>query len=182
MPIRFLPLSLGGSTETYLPAHRWEGGLAYRWFSSSPEHYVGTTVRHDLDPRLGEITVDSHAIDLLATYALTERFSVSLLLPFVYGERRSRLEHDNINYHTMSAGGLGDLRLTAHAWLLNPAKHPEGNVAVGAGVKAPTGDDRAADISYRATGPVLVPVDVAIQPGDGGWGMNAQSGSGTALV
>ena len=39
------------------------------------------------------------------------------------------------------------------------------------GVKAPTGDDRATDYSYRATGPVLRPVDIAVQPGDGGWGI-----------
>jgi hypothetical protein len=38
-------------------------------------------------------------------------------------------------------------------------------------VKAPTGDDAASDYSFRATGPVLRPVDSAIQPGDGGWGV-----------
>jgi len=33
----------------------------------------------------------------------------------------------------------------------------------------PTGDDAVSDYFYRATGPVLRPVDSAIQPGDGGW-------------
>lgn len=39
------------------------------------------------------------------------------------------------------------------------------------GIKFPTGDYCAKDYSYRATGPVLCPVDPGIQLGDGGWGL-----------
>jgi len=47
----------------------------------------------------------------------------------------------------------------------------DGNISLGIGFKAPTGDDKASDISYRTTGPVTRPVDPSIQPGDGGWGL-----------
>src|SRR5438309_444254 len=81
----------------------------------------------------------------------------------------SLYEHDFIHRHTMHAGGLGDMRILTDLWLLAPHKHMDGNIALGLGVKVPTGDDKAADISYRTTGPVTRPVDPSIQPGDGGW-------------
>jgi len=81
----------------------------------------------------------------------------------------------------MRAAGLGDLRLTANYFLLDPAKHPDQNIALSLGVKAPTGDDAVSDYSFRPTGPELRAVDPAIEPGDGGWGI-ILSGNGFAKV
>jgi hypothetical protein len=63
------------------------------------------------------------------------------------------------------------LKLVANVWLLDPAKYHDQNISLGLGVKFPTGDDNAKDLSYRATKIVPRPVDPAIQPGDGGWGI-----------
>src|SRR5205814_10049186 len=41
-------------------------------------------------------------------------------------------------------------------------------------VKAPTGDEKATDTFYKSTGPEIRPVDIAIQPGDGGWGIDLE--------
>jgi hypothetical protein len=71
--------------------------------------------------------------------------------------------------HTMRAIGIGDLRLSANYWLLNPDKHPDQNISLSLGAKAPTGDDAATDTSFRPTGPELQPVDSAIEAGDGAW-------------
>ena len=109
--------------------------------------------------------------DLEVTYAVTKRLSLTLELPIQYGSRTNKIEHDLIHVHTMRASGIGDLRLSANFLLLNPDKHPNENIYLGLGVKAPTGNDAATDYSFRATGPVLRPVDSAIQPGDGGWGV-----------
>ena len=49
------------------------------------------------------------------------------------------------------------------------------------GIKAPTGDDAVTDTSFRPTGPEERPVDSAIQPGDGGWGI-VLSGNAFAKV
>jgi hypothetical protein len=46
-----------------------------------------------------------------------------------------------------------------------------GNIALGVGFSAPTGDASATDTAYRASGPVERPVDTSIQPGSGGWGV-----------
>jgi hypothetical protein len=93
-----------------------------------------------------------------------------LTLPFVYGERSTVLDQGG-SRHTTSAGGLADLRLVAYAWLLDPETPRRGNISFGFGVKAPTGDDEATDTFYKPTGPEVRPVDQAIQPGDGGWGI-----------
>jgi hypothetical protein len=71
----------------------------------------------------------------------------------------------------MQAIGIGDMRLSANFLLLNPEKHLDHNISLSLGVKAPTGDDAVTDWSYRPTGPELRPVDSAIEPGDGGWGI-----------
>src|SRR5262249_2003010 len=89
---------------------------------------------------------------------------------FIDASHTSAYEHDGVHRHTMRAGGLGDLRLVGNAWLFDPAKSPNGNIGLSAGFKAPTGNYRAHDYSYQASGPVLRPVDFSIQPGDGGWG------------
>ena len=131
--------------------------------------------------------------DIAATYAVTRRLSLTLELPIQYGSRTNAAEHDGVHVHTMRASGIGDLRLTANVWLLNPeeppdqnsssetgkqvggytapAKYRDYNISLGLGVKAPTGDDAASDYSFRPTGPELRAVDSAIQPGDGGWGI-----------
>jgi hypothetical protein len=109
--------------------------------------------------------------DVVATYAVTKRLSLSLELPFQYGSRTNAFEHDGVHVHTMRATGIGDLRLSANFLLLNPDKHPDQNISLSLGVKAPSGDDAATDTSFRPTGPEERPVDSAIQPGDGGWGI-----------
>ena len=109
--------------------------------------------------------------DVSATYAVTKRISLTLELPIQYGSRTNSAEHDGVHVHTMRAAGIGDMRLSANFWLLSTDKHPDQNISLGLGVKAPTGDDAASDYSFRPTGPELRPVDPAIQPGDGGWGI-----------
>ena len=57
------------------------------------------------------------------------------------------------------------------AWLLEPASHRFGNLALGLGVKAPTGDNAVKGDFGLATGTVQWPVLPGIQLGDGGWGV-----------
>lgn len=170
--MRCSALSLGahGDHYTYSEAGDWQAQLAHRWFRSD-RHFIGDDEQRN---RLGggsEVVNDIHTFDLTGTYAVNKRLSLSLTLPFVSATRSSLYEHDRTNRHTMSSGGLGDLRFVANYWLLNPDKYTNGNIAVGLGLKAPTGDYKDTDIKYRATGPALDYVDNSIQPGDGGWGI-----------
>lgn len=162
-----MALCVGAQGISYLECGQWEVSLSYRYLHSDLI-FVGSQAH----PEFGKPSVtDSHSFDLATTYAFTPRFSVSLTLPFFFGEHTSAFEHDGIDRHSMSADGLGDIRLLGNVWVFDPATHAEGNISLGAGVKAPTGDSNAKDISYQATGPVRRPVSITIQPGDGGWGI-----------
>jgi hypothetical protein len=174
-----------------LECGQWVGTVAYRYFHSFRDfNSNGDEVHVPL------IKNDTYVDiwDVAATYAVNERLNLTLEFPFQYGSRTNSDEHDGVHVHTMRAGGLGDMRLGASFWLLNPRlpaeqsiisdgkqvvagcdpappRYREYNISLGLGVKAPTGDDAASDYSFRPTGPELRAVDPAIQPGDGGWGI-----------
>lgn len=164
---------MDGTYTNLVAAHQWLGSLAYRWYRSD-RHFVGDVEQPQRQALGNEVINDVHAFDVGVTYGFTAQWSATLALPFTFADRSSLYEHDFTNRHTMHAGGLGDLRLVTDVWLLDPHKHMDGNLALGVGFKAPTGDDHAADISYRSTGQVYRPVDPSIQPGDGGWGIILQ--------
>jgi len=147
---------------------RWSGSASYRWYQSD-RMFVG-----DEEASIPAAINTVSLFDVSATYGFTHRWSATLTVPFIYADRSTVSEHTDGQRHTMHSGGLGDLRLMTDYWLLNPHKHMQGNIALGIGFKAPTGDDEETDISYRATGPVYRPVDQSIQPGDGGWGIILQ--------
>ncbi|MSU60809.1 MAG: hypothetical protein EXS31_00165 [Pedosphaera sp.] len=163
--------SLGAADGSYLEAQQWAGSLSYSWLHSD-RVFAGS---HELTQfESPEDFGNSYSVAISATYAFTKRISFTFNLPFVYGEHRWAYEHDFVTAYSMTAGGLGDVSLVGNAWLLDPDKHRDGNVSLSLGVKAPTGDYNAKDISYQPTGPVMRPVDTSTQPGDGGWGIILQ--------
>lgn len=172
MAVRCSALSLGahGDHYSYLDSGDWQANLAYRWLHSD-RHFIGDHEQGHRQRQGSEVINDVHTFDITATYAITPRLNASLTLPLVYAERSSLYEHDRTNRHTMSSRGLGDMRLVANYWVLDPKEATEGNFSVGIGFKAPTGNYKNTDFKYRATGPVLDYVDNSIQPGDGGWGI-----------
>ena len=170
MPSRFLTLESGAALDQNLDAGEWEASLTYRYLKTA-RGYIGDEVWANSDAIVARTTV--HSFDIAATYAITPRYSVSLTIPFTHAERSSVLDMDGTR-HTTRAGGLGDIRLVAHAWLLDPQEERNGNVSVGVGIKAPTGDEKATDTFYKPSGPEIRPVDQAIQPGDGGWGIQLE--------
>ena len=165
-----MALSVGADGVSHLEAGQWQASVNYRYLETG-DRFIGDEVWENSDAIGARMWI--HSVDLQATYAFTPRYSVTLTMPFVHGDRSTVLDHDGTR-HTTSAGGLGDLRLVGYAWLLNPEKHTSGNISFGVGVKAPTGDEKATDTFYKSTGPEIRPVDQAIQPGDGGWGIGLE--------
>jgi hypothetical protein len=195
----------------YLKPNQWAVSLSYRYLNSfrdfhgsdevplsSPLYYPG--------PNSLLLYANTHVNTWVIgiTYAVTTRLNLTLEIPIQYGTRASYYEHDGLHLHTMRAAGLGDLRLIANFWLLNPEmppdenissetgkqvegyssppKYRDRNISLGIGVKAPTGNDAATDFSFRPTGPILRPVDPAIQLGDGGWGVLFDTQGFTKIV
>ena len=164
------PIIPGDFMEQMSMANKWIGSVDYRWFESF-RHFVGNVEQPQRERLHNNVINDVNTINVSATYGISDSWSATLTFPFIYADRSSLYEHDFTNRHSMHSGGLGDIRLVSDFWLLDPHKHMAGNIALGAGIKFPTGDDKAAEISHRATGPVTRPVDPSIQPGDGGWGI-----------
>ncbi|MBM4154223.1 MAG: transporter [Lentisphaerae bacterium] len=152
----------------------WQLSLAYRYFHSD-RHFSGDEEQTQRQAEGTQVDNWSNFLDTIIAYNATQRFSVNFTMPFVWHERSSLYEHDGINRHSTYAYGLADVRLGLQYWLLKPETHHRGNIAVGLGGKAPTGDYRATDISYSTNGPTLSYVDSSIQPGDGGWGFYAST-------
>ena len=161
----------GLDTHTgYLQEGDWQLSLGYRWLHSD-RHFRGDHEEPERQEGETEVINDSHFFDVTLQYAITPRYSVALTLPFVYSDRSSLYEHDRVNRHHSSAGGLADVRLLGYAWFWDPDDLPKGNILVGIGPKFPTGDHEATDLFYAAPdNPVIGYVDQSIQPGDGGFG------------
>ena len=147
-------------------------GINYRYFKSF-RHFRGTEEEPDRITSNTEVVNNSHSTDFFLTYGITERLYSSITLPTVFNSRSSLYEHGREERNTTFSRGLGDIRLGAGYWLFDLENHKNGNLAIGLGVKLPTGNYNASDIFYNV-GPndelQTRPVDQSIQPGDGGFG------------
>ena len=157
----------------FLPGGDWQLGMNYRYFRSF-RHFRGTEEEPDRVANGTEVVNHSHAWDFNITLGITRRLYANLTLPFVINTRSSLYEHGREERHTTTSRGLADIRAGLGYWLFKPEEHPGGNIALGVGVKLPTGDFAANDIFYNVGpegAPEVRPVDQSIQPGDGGFGI-----------
>ena len=151
----------------------WQFSFNYRGLKSD-DHYNGTQFQYQRESARTFVINTQQLYDLSASYSLTKRINVSGSLPVVNstwsiptptaptpGPRREQ-----------NSSGIGDASALARFWLLDPDKHPHGNVSAGIGVKAPTGDYAVEDEypNLNGTNNTRKAVDQSIQPGDGGWG------------
>ena len=170
--MRFNAPGLGGTTGPLL-RHQWEIGFSYRYLTAN-RWYVGTKVNEGAAPFGKPVFINIHSVDVTAKYALSERVTLTTTLPFSTGTH-SRFYGDG-KRHQVEAAGLGDITSVISAWMWNPRRHESGNLAIGVGLKTPTGDNEASDNFFLPGGLVTRNVvDQSIQLGDGGWGFIAQA-------
>jgi hypothetical protein len=173
MPIRFTSPSLGGHRQVFLQAGEWEMGAAYRRLTAD-DWFVRDEIHPELSPNGGPVQFNINTLDLSLAYGVTERLSLRLTVPLSTGTQ-SRIYPDEVRREN-SATGLGDINLVGSMWLLQPATHPGGNVALGLGVKAPTGSNEVQGEFGLASGAVIQhPVHPGLQLSDGGWGILIQA-------
>lgn len=158
----------------------------YRYFKSF-RHFRGKEEEKHRIEEGTEVINYFHALDLGISYGITDRLAATLVLPFNYNDRSSMYEHygnsvtanpDRKRFDTGSMG-LSDVRLSLSYWLIDPAKLPSGNIAIGAGVKLPTGNYKVEGDFHRRNSEgedytIRRPVDQSIQLGDGGWGYSLE--------
>ena len=172
--IRHFSSCIGNSLENnLLDPGDVQLGVNYRYFKSF-RHFRGTEEQPDRVANGNEVINHSHAWDFFLTYGISHRLYASLTIPTVINTRSSLYEHGREERNTSFSRGLADVRMGVGYWLFDPATHPGGNLALGLGLKIPTGSYNASDIFYNVGpegGPEVRPVDQSIQPGDGGFGI-----------
>jgi hypothetical protein len=152
-----------------------EMSLSYRFYEAHRHFYdQNDEVVPANAPRVKRTTIDASL-----TRMLTDRTSVTVSVPFQFGEF-DRSPIPPYNGSADKARGIGDVAVTFRRWMRDQAEHPKFNYRLGLGLKLPTGNnedqtDRLVNTAPRGDPPNYVwrrgPADVAIQPGDGGWGL-----------
>src|SRR4029079_3580747 len=134
MPLKFTSPSLAWIPGSFLDAGKWRIGVAGRRVTTD-KFFVGTHSAPGAAPGGQPLYLTLNSLDVSATYALTDRLSVTATIPFSRGSA-SNVFPDG-NRHRISSGGLGDVNAVASAWMLDPGRYVEGNLSLGLGVKAP---------------------------------------------
>ncbi|MEJ7737907.1 MAG: hypothetical protein WKF97_10810 [Chitinophagaceae bacterium] len=152
----------------------WQLNVGYRYFKSF-RHFVGTKEQKQRIEEKTDVRNWASVVNFTLARHLNHRWSLALDLPVLANRRSSLYEHGGRQRHSTHSFGLGDIRVSAYRWLLDPAIHMKGNVQVGLGIKLPTGDYKYQDFFYKADSTqVLGPVDQSIQLGDGGTGFTTE--------
>jgi thiol-disulfide isomerase/thioredoxin len=166
---------LGGLESPYLSPNEWQVFATYRTLRADT-HFLGTTEDVRRQRRNNFVVNKQQLLDIGLTRAITRRWNLTLGVPVLtYGSWSVPVPVIPPGQRQVqSASGLGDISLTARYWLLDTDTNFDGNLELGLGLKAPTGDSDARDRFPDARGRVfsVMPVDQSIQPGDGGWGIN----------
>lgn len=167
-PIRVAGNVPGTEGDIYLRRHTWQVSAAYRLLSSN--HLIQG--HEDMGP---SSVVHSQALFTGLRYGVTDRLALSLSVPFSHGSHET--SYPDGQQHTNRATGLGDVSLSATYWLFNAnALRPGGNLAIGFGVKIPTGKNDVEGTWWNADGTTIAwPVHQSIELGDGGWGLILRS-------
>ena len=160
---------------------RMDGWYQFSRYFKSYKHFVGTVEQKERVEGGTEVINHSFATELSLQHRINERWSVGFYAPIISNTRSSMYEHygntspnPNARRATRSFG-IGDVRVAAYYWLVNPAKMTRANMQVGLGVKLATGDYRYQDYFYKNDSTkVLGPVDQSIQLGDGGTGFTTE--------
>lgn len=153
---------------------KWVLNINNRYFKSF-RHFVGTKEQKQRVANGSEVINHSYTLDLTLTRNLNKWWSFSIDAPILANSRSSLYEHDGKNRFSTHSFGLGDIRLSAYRWVLDPAKSPKGNIQFGLGIKLPTGDYKYQDMFHKNDSTlVLGPVDQSIQLGDGGTGCTTE--------
>lgn len=160
-----------------IEAGSWQFNMGYRYFKSF-RHFKGREEQKERLKEKTEVINWQHLLDLSVSKQLNTRWSLAVGLPIGINKRSSLYEHGRTERHNSRSFGIGDMRIMAYRWMIDPAKHKKGNIQLGAGLKLPTGDYDYKDY-FQNVGPngsaELRPVDQSIQLGDGGTGIAVEA-------
>jgi hypothetical protein len=161
----------GADSQPVAAKGTWQWSLSYRTLDSRV-HYSGSEEQTHRE-ELGTFVINTQeALDLGLSYQVSDRFSLSLGVPVIDASWAvpTPIGPPPGPRAEQRASGLGDVSLTGRYWLFPPESRS--NIALGLGIKAPTGDHRATGTYPNIDGTNVATkfLDQSVQPGDGGWG------------
>jgi hypothetical protein len=168
----------------------WSVATSWR-YQKSDRHFRGS-VEEPTKQQGGAAISWVNLFELALTRAFSPRLSLTVGIPYLLADRSTPIRdpfapddafgNDPVVMRSRTQSrGVGDVSILARRWMFDPGKH-DYNLALGLGVKLPTGADNVYDARVRRdttpTPPntfqvenVVQNVDQSIQPGDGGWGV-----------
>lgn len=152
---------------------KWQASFGFR-YQKSDRHFTG--IRENVNRELEQSEVRNwiYLADLTATYAFTDRTSVSLSVPFLFADRSQPIRVNGVvaSRFTTHTRNIADSSVMVRRWMLDPETHKTQNLSLGIGLKIPTGKNDVRD-TFRTslTTTAVRTVDQSIQPGDGKFGM-----------
>jgi thiol-disulfide isomerase/thioredoxin len=161
--------SNGAEGGGYLQPGDWTATAGYRHVYSHV-HFSGPTENFSRAQLGTEVQSKTNLEDLMVTYQLTSRFSLTGTLPFLSASRRLQSQ-----YATLHTSGIGDVSFGGQYWLRRPKSEKAGfnNAQFGLSLLAPTGNDRQNNVvatTYGGPTSTQYP-DYSVQPGGGSYGL-----------
>lgn len=154
----------------------WQVSLSGR-YQKSDRHFRGTHEEKNRAEEGSEVINDLYLLDIGLRYNFSPQTAVSVGIPYVSADRSLPIRDDDrvvVGRSVMESDGIGDMVVSGHRLLFEPAPGRRGNVSFSLGVKIPTGDEDSTDTRARLVdGEIVESVvsnDQSIQAGDGGWG------------
>jgi hypothetical protein len=182
-----------GADTGYAQPKTWSAAMSWR-YQMSDRHFTGSHEEPERKAEGSEVINWVHMFELAVTRQFTQRWSVSVGIPFFLNERSNAIRDPSLPDNAFGnspvvartqtqARGFGDISVTPRRWMFDPATHENFNVALGCGLKFPTGDPGVEDtfqVRVDTPGTTMEPfeltnqvrtVDQSIQLGDGGFGV-----------
>lgn len=159
------PTESGG----YLRPGDWTTTAAFRHVYSHV-HFSGPTENVSRAQLGTEVQSKTNLDDVVVTYQVTPRVSLTGTIPFLYASRRLESQ-----YATLYTSGLSDITVGAQSWVRSPRSEKAGtnNAQIGLSLLVPSGNDRQNNVvatTYGGPTSTQYP-DYSVQPGGGSWGM-----------
>ena len=163
----------GANATPYNQPGEWQLSLSTRNLVSNA-HYRNGEEQLQRQQLQNYVTNHQHLIDLNISRSFSERFSMSVGVPYVnssWASRDPRFPLPAPRREVEQNGrGLGDISVSGRYWLFDTQTHHDWNISAGTGVKMPTGNSEEQDffVDSRGENPQMRYVDQSVQPGDGG--------------
>jgi hypothetical protein len=160
----------------------WLFSIGYR-YGEGGRHFIGTEEQKERQREHSEVINTVHLLDVGIRRQFDDRNSLEIGIPFLMARREGPIRNDDrelIGRQVRSnTRGMGDVTAVFQHLLWAPSQHPRSNLALGIGIKLPTGANNVHDsqLVYRdgELVPEVVTADQSVQPGDGGWGLILQA-------